>query len=65
MQEVIFLQGMKIIEDVYDKEFTEKRLDAYRTLLSDIPESLFVDGINKMLRERVYPGIPTPADIRN
>ena len=45
MQEVIFLQGMKIIEDVYDKEFTEKRLDAYRTLLSDIPESLFVDGI--------------------
>ena len=65
MQEVIFLQGMKIIEDVYDKEFTETRLNAYRTLLSDIPESLFVDGINKMLRERVYQGIPTPADIRN
>jgi hypothetical protein len=65
MQEVIFLKGMKIIEDVYEEKFKEKRLDAYRTLLSDIPESLFVDGINKMLRERVYPGIPTPADIRN
>ena len=33
MQEVIFLQGMKIIEDVYDKEFTEKRLEAYLSLI--------------------------------
>lgn len=65
MQELIFLQGMKIIEDVYEEKFKEARLNAYRTLLSDIPEYLFVDGINKMLRERVYPGIPTPADIRN
>lgn len=65
MQEIIFLKGIKIIEVVYDKKFTESRLDIYRTLLNDIPENLFIDGINKMLRERIYPSIPTPADIRN
>lgn len=64
MREDIFWEGIKTIEAVLGKEFTDDQSRIYSMLLNDIPEENFINGINTMLRERVYSNLPMPADIR-
>lgn len=64
MREDIFWEGIKTIEAVLGKEFTDDQSRIYSILLNDIPEENFINGINTMLRERVYSNLPMPADIR-
>ena len=64
MSDDIFLEGIGAIELVVGKSYSDGQLEMYRILLSDVPEESFVDGINIMLRERVYSNLPLPADIR-
>lgn len=59
-----YMQGIALIEVVVNKKFTEQQVTIYKTLLEDIPENKFVEGINNLLRERVYTNIPAPAEIR-
>lgn len=64
MNEAVFTEGIVLIEVITGKNFSEAQLDAYKTLLNDIPDELFVYGINTMLRERVFSNLPMPAEIR-
>ena len=64
MREEIFWEGIGMIEIVTNKQFTDNQAKAYKLLLDDIPEDKFVNGINVMLRERVFSNLPMPADIR-
>ena len=64
MREEIFWEGIGMIEIVTNKQFTDNQAKAYKLLLDDIPEDKFVNGINIMLRERVFSNLPMPADIR-
>lgn len=64
MREDIFWEGIKTIEAVLGKEFTDDQSRIYGMLLNDIPEENFINGIKTMLRERVYSNLPMPADIR-
>lgn len=66
-----FMQGIALIETVVEatkgekyKPFTEPQLMVYKTLLDDIPDEMFVQGISNLLKERVYANLPTPAEIR-
>lgn len=58
------MQGIALIEMVVNKRFSEQQVKIYKTLLDDIPDEKFVEGINNLLRERVYINIPAPAEIR-
>ncbi len=64
MTDVKFTEGIILIEIITGKAFSEPQLNAYKTLLNDIPDELFVPGINSMLRERVFSNLPMPAEIR-
>lgn len=64
MTDIKFTEGIVLIETITGKAFSEPQLNAYRTLLDDIPDGLFVQGINIMLRERVFSNLPMPAEIR-
>ena len=64
MTDIKFTEGIVLIETITGKAFSEPQLNAYRTLLNDIPDELFVQGINAMLRERVFSNLPMPAEIR-
>ncbi len=64
MTDIKFTEGIVLIETVTGKGFSEPQLQIYKSLLSDIPDSLFISGINKMLRERVFSNLPMPAEIR-
>jgi hypothetical protein len=59
-----YLEGVKMIEKVLDKTFSDEQTDFYWVLLKDIPQEDFLLGINVMLRERESLFLPTPADIR-
>ncbi len=60
-----FLQGMTIVETVLCKQMTKQQIDIYFKLLEDIPDKNFVSGITRLMQERVYTNIPSPAEIRN
>lgn len=64
MDNKIFIQGISLIETAIQKEFTEQQITLYRMLLEDINEKQFIDGIVRLLKERVYTNIPAPAEIR-
>ncbi|NME35795.1 MULTISPECIES: DUF6475 domain-containing protein [Fusobacterium] len=65
MQEKIFRQGIYLIELITGKYFSEEQAKVYKTLLDDISEDKFIQGINNMLRERVFSNLPMPAEIRD
>lgn len=60
-----FLQGMTIVETVLCKQMTKQQIDIYFKLLEDVPDKNFVSGITRLMQERVYTNIPSPAEIRN
>lgn len=67
----IFMEGVALIETIHQATkgmnaaaFTEAQLKLYKMLLDDIPDELFIQGINIMLRERPYTSLPSPAEIR-
>lgn len=67
----IFMEGVALIETIHQATkgmnavaFTKPQLKLYKMLLDDIPEELFIQGINTMLRERPYTSLPSPAEIR-
>lgn len=67
----IFMEGVALIETIHQATkgmsavaFTEPQLKLYKMLLDDIPDELFIQGINTMLRERPYTSLPSPAEIR-
>lgn len=64
MKDNVFMQGVFLIETVINKNFSKDQLVVYKQLLEDVPEHKFIMGINKLLRERVYTNIPSPAEIR-
>lgn len=64
MDNIIFLQGVNLIEIVTQKKFTEQQLKVYKMLLSDITNEQFITGIQELLKTRVYTNIPSPAEIR-
>ncbi|MGL5716560.1 MAG: hypothetical protein ACRCX2_26335, partial [Paraclostridium sp.] len=64
MQEKIFIQGINLIETAIQKEFSEDQIKLYRMSLDDVEEKQFIDGIVRLLKERVYTNIPAPAEIR-
>lgn len=64
MDEKIFRQGIYLIETITGKSFDKNQVEIYKTLLDDIPENKFIQGINNMLRERVFSNLPMPAEIR-
>lgn len=49
--------------DIDDKRDSD-RLDLYFTLLKDIPAQDFQQGVVWLLNDRVYPTLPTPAELR-
>lgn len=66
-----FMQGIALIETIAEatkgdkfRPFTQQQLTVYKTLLDDIPDELFVKGVKELLSSRVYPNLPTPAEIR-
>lgn len=64
MKDSTFNQGLYLIEIVTQKQFNEEQIKVYKMLLDDISEENFIQGINTMLRDRVYTNIPSPAEIR-
>lgn len=64
MTDIKFTEGIVLLETVTGKAFSEPQLKIYKSLLNDIPDNLFIQGINKMLRERVFSNLPMPAEIR-
>jgi len=64
MENTVFLQGITLIEVVIQKKFTKEQLQVYKLLLDDIKDEQFINGINNLLRTRVYTNIPSPAEIR-
>lgn len=64
MQDKVFIQGISLIETAIQKEFSEDQIKLYRMLLEDIEEQQFINGIIRLLKERVYTNIPAAAEIR-
>lgn len=64
MQDKIFIQGISLIETAIQKNFSEEQIRLYRMLLDDVDEKQFINGIMRLLKERVYTNIPAPAEIR-
>lgn len=64
MQDKIFIQGISLIETAIQKEFSEDQIKLYRMLLDDVDEKQFIEGVVRLLKERVYTNIPAPAEIR-
>lgn len=58
-----FLIGTDIIETTLQKKFTDGQLEVYYRLLKNIELKRFVSGLEKMLLDRVYTNIPSPAEI--
>lgn len=63
MDKITFLRGVKFIEVTTGKKFSEDQAEIYFELLKEIPNESFMQGIKKLLLERVYTNIPTPAEI--
>lgn len=63
MDKITFLRGVKFIEVTTGKKFSEDQAEIYYELLKEIPDDCFMTGIKKLLLERVYTNIPTPAEI--
>ena len=71
MENINFMLGIDMIQEINRVtkgtsaiELTREQLNAYKTLLDDIPDDKFVEGIKTMLKERPYANIPSPGDIR-
>lgn len=64
MEDNTFLQGVSIIEEVTQKNFSDKQLEIYKMMLNDIDDKKFMEGIKKLLQERVYSNLPQVAEIR-
>ena len=65
MTEKTFMQGLELIQVVTQKAFTDGQTKAYHLLLKDIDDASFIQGIETLLKERVYTNIPSPAEIRD
>lgn len=59
-----FCKGMTIVEVCLQKQMDDKQLKIYFKLLQDIPDIKFGEGIKRLMQERVYTNIPSPAEIR-
>ncbi|WP_064615734.1 hypothetical protein [Streptobacillus moniliformis] len=59
-----FIEIIKIIEFAINKEYTIEQKQIYYHLLKDIEDKVLLQGIHKMLNERVYTNLPTVAEIR-
>ncbi len=64
MDEKVFIQGINLIETAIQKEFSKEQIKLYKMLLNDVEDKQFVEGIVKLLKERVYTNIPAAAEIR-
>ncbi|QXW65641.1 hypothetical protein KX935_07765 [Streptobacillus moniliformis] len=59
-----FIEIIKIIELAINKEYTIEQKQIYYHLLKDVEDKVLLQGIHKMLNERVYTNLPTVAEIR-
>lgn len=59
-----FLIGTHIIETYLNKKFTENQLKIYYKMLEDLRCDSFIQGLERLLKERVYTNIPPIAEIR-
>ncbi|MGL5232951.1 MAG: DUF6475 domain-containing protein [Fusobacteriaceae bacterium] len=60
----VFLKGTQLIEYTIQKKFAPEQAEVYKMLLDDLTEEQYINGITRLLRERVYTNIPAPAEIR-
>ncbi len=58
-----FLEGVTIIENVLGKEMASGQIEAYYMLLEDLKLEDYINGLKRLLKERVYTNIPSPAEI--
>lgn len=59
-----FLQGTNLIEKIVQKKMDKEQINIYYELCGDIEIEVFIKGLKRLLSERVYSNIPSPAEIR-
>ena len=59
-----FAEAMAVITITLDKPMPRERMAAYFQLLQDIPAEDFRQGVQRLLNERVYSNVPSPAELR-
>lgn len=59
-----FVTVMKLIETSINRNLTTEQATTYFMLLGDLEYEEFLNGVKRMLQERVYTNIPSPAEIR-
>ena len=59
-----FAKGMAVMIGTLNKPATDRQMDAYYLLLKDIESPVFLQGIIRLMQERVYSNLPAPAEIR-
>lgn len=64
MTKAEFAEAMAVLTITLDREMPNERKAAYYQLLQDIPAEDFSRGVRKLLNERVYSNIPSPAELR-
>lgn len=59
----LFAQTMTMLFELYEKEQTKPLMDIYYGTLKDMDDADFSNAVTDLLKTRVYPTMPKPAEI--
>lgn len=63
LNEKIFLEGMSLIAELFDKKPSDNMMNLYYTVLQDLSDEEFKQAINTIARTNKYNCMPKPAEI--
>lgn len=64
MDKKVLLQGLGIIEACTGKTFGDEQIKVYTMLLDNLEEEAYIQGVQRLMCERVYTNLPSVAEIR-
>lgn len=59
----LFAQTMTMLFELYEKPQTKPLMDIYYQTLKDMSDNMFKASVDNILKNRVYPTMPKPAEI--
>ena len=62
MTKAEFMDGIHILQDNYNKQFTGTQLKIYYNNLKDMDKDIYINNINEIIKNNKF--IPTIAEIR-
>jgi len=59
----LFAQTMTMLFELYEKQQTKPLMDIYYSVLCEMKDAEFQHGVMDLIKTRVYPTMPKPAEI--